>query len=148
VAYVQSPTQGGANWDHHPALAKGETLDDLTLVGADEKLNETEGMVIQKVGGKWYVLCGSGVNERGGDPAHYRIYNLKMEFVGFLRALYTGNIPHPMITPLARNGNTKWIMLTFDGTMFYNNFLGYGTHGDFYVMDGSPVVEGYEFRPR
>jgi hypothetical protein len=26
--------------------------------------------------------------------------------------------------------------------------LGYGTHGDFYVMDGRPIVRGYEFPPR
>ena len=32
--------------------------------------------------------------------------------------------------------------------MYYNNYLGYGTHGDFYVMNGLPIVEGYEFPPR
>src|SRR5215203_2626302 len=29
VAYVESPSQGGANWDHHPALAKGSARGDL-----------------------------------------------------------------------------------------------------------------------
>jgi len=32
--------------------------------------------------------------------------------------------------------------------MFYEPFLGYGTHGDFIVMNGRPRVEGYEFEPR
>ena len=29
--------------------------------------------------------------------------------------------------------------------MFYESILGYGTHGDFYVMDGTPIESGYEF---
>ena len=63
-----------------------------------------------------------------------------------------------MVTPLPRDGNTKWVMFTFDGTEFYGPDpdgaegpevgLGYGTHGDFYVMNGRPLVEGYEFPPR
>jgi hypothetical protein len=72
---------------------------------------------------------------------------------------YPTNIPHPMITPLPDlpgPGDTKWIMLTFNETFFYidpvpglvNVGLGYGTHGNFVVMDG-PTWEGhYEFRPR
>jgi hypothetical protein len=32
--------------------------------------------------------------------------------------------------------------------MYYEPILGYGTHGDFYVMDGRPIIEGYEFPPR
>jgi hypothetical protein len=53
------------------------------------------------------------------------------------------NIPHSMVTPIPDGGNTKWIMLTFDGTDFYGwdqdgkPILDYGTHGDFYVMDGN-----------
>src|SRR3712207_6614021 len=60
VAYVESPSQGGENWDHHPALARGGVradLSDLTLVGRDAPLNQTEGMVMQKVAHTWYVLC-------------------------------------------------------------------------------------------
>jgi TAT (twin-arginine translocation) pathway signal sequence len=155
VAYVESPSQGGANWDHHPALARGGVnagLSDLTLVGRDAPLNQTEGMVIQKVGHTWYVLCVSGEDERGGLPKKYRIYDLNMEFLGYLNADFTSNIPHPMINPLPVGGNTKWIMLTFDGTDFYGwtgpEPLDYGTHGKFYVMDG-PTWDGYyEFPPR
>jgi hypothetical protein len=39
-------------------------------------------------------------------------------------------------------------MVTFDGTPYHDEILGYGTHGDFYVMAGQPVVRGYEFAPR
>ena len=155
VAYVESPSQGGANWDHHPALARGGVsagLSDLTLVGRDAPLNQTEGMVMQKVAHTWYVLCVSSGGERGGLPEKYRIYNLNMVFLGYLNADFTSNIPHPMVTPLPVGGNTKWIMLTFDGTDFYGwtgpEPLDYGTHGKFYVMDG-PTWDGYyEFPPR
>jgi hypothetical protein len=160
VAYVESPSQGGANWDHHPALARGSAragLNDLTLVGRDAPLNQTEGMVMQKVGGTWYVLCVSGDGENGAGPEgrkKYRIYDLNMVHLGYLNADFTSNIPHPMITPLPVNGSTKWIMVTFDGTDFYGwnsdgtPILDYGTHGKFYVMDG-PTWDGYyEFPPR
>ena len=157
VAYVESPSQGGANWDHHPALARGGArggLSSLTLVGRDAPLNQTEGMVMQRVGGTWYVLCVSGDGERGGLPKKYRIYDLSMVFLGYLNADFTSNIPHPMVTPLPLGEDTKWIMLTFDGTDFYGwnpdgtPILDYGTHGKFYVMDG-PTWDGYhEFPPR
>ena len=58
------------------------------------------------------------------------------------RELRVSGLDHP----LPVNGNTKWIMLTFDGTAFYGwtgqEPLDYGTHGDFYVMDG-PTWERY-----
>ncbi len=153
VAFVESPTQGNP-WDHHPALAKGPSIENLTLVDAKEELKQTEGMVIQKVGGKWYVLCSSGRGEiqfEGVPPASYRIYDLDMKLVGTLNAPYETNIPHPMITPLPdlpEQGDTKWIMLTFNETFFYIDFLGYGTHGNFVVMDGPTWEDYYEFRPR
>jgi hypothetical protein len=160
VAYVESPSQGGANWDHHPALARGSArggLSNLTLVGRDAPLNQTEGMVMQKVGSTWYVLCVSGGGENGygqEGKEKYRVYDLNMRFVGYLNADFTSNIPHPMVTPLPVSGNTKWIMLTFDGTDFYGwnsdgtPILDYGTHGKFYVLDG-PTWDNYlEFPPR
>jgi hypothetical protein len=120
-------------------------------VDAKEELQQTEGMVIQKIEGDWYVLCSSGRGEirfEGIRPPAYRIYDLNMKRVGTLNAPYVTNIPHPMVTPLPVDGDTKWIMLTFEGTMFDEPFLGYGTHGDFIVMDG-PTWENYnEFPPR
>jgi hypothetical protein len=160
VAFVDSPSQGSPWW-HYPALAKGPTLErvDLELVGAESDLNQTEGVVMQKFGGVWYLLCSSGRDELGDEdagPKTYRIYlperdedpNNKpagygLKFFGKLDAPYVSNIPHPMVTPIPDGGNTKWIMLTFDGTDFYGwdqegyPILDYGTHGDFYVMDGN-----------
>lgn len=156
VAFVDSPSQGNP-WKHFPALAKGPDLEHLTLVGAEADLQQTEGMVMQKFGGEWYVLCSSGrgeVEDEDAGPATYRIYLPQsdgaggLEFFGELRAPYLTNIPHPMVTPLARNRKTKWVMFAFDGTMYYEPILGYGTHGDFYVLDGQPKVRGYEFPPR
>jgi hypothetical protein len=167
VAFVESPTQGNP-WDHHPALAKGPTIENLTLVDAKEELKQTEGMVIQKVGGEWYVLCSTGRGDftiEGVPPGSFRIYDLEMNLIGYRndtttpKLPYPTNIPHPMITPLPDlpgPGDTKWIMLTFNETFFYidpvpglvNVGLGYGTHGNFVVMDG-PTWEGYhEFPPR
>src|ERR671921_322255 len=160
VAFVESPTQG-TPWDHHPALATGPTIENLTLVDAKEELKQTEGMVIQKVGGEWYVLCSTGRGDftfEGVPPGSFRIYDLEMNLIGYGNDTttpkwpYPTNIPHPMITPLPDlpgQGDTKWIMLTFNETFFYidadpglvNVGLGYGTHGNFVVMDG-PTWEG------
>jgi hypothetical protein len=173
VAFVDSPSQGSP-WKHYPALAKGSTLERLKFVGAESDLNQTEGTILQKIGGKWYLLCSSGRDERGDlypgstspGSATYRIYLPQrdndpnnsdghgLKFFGELDAPYVSNIPHPMVTPLPVNGNTKWTMVTFDGTDFYGwdtngtPILDYGTHGDFYVMDGQPIEQGYEFPPR
>jgi hypothetical protein len=162
VAFVDSPSQGNP-WKHFPALAKGPDLEHLTLVGAESDLQQSEGMVIQKIAGKWYVLCSSGggeITDEDAGSSTYRIYEPVadrsggLKFVGKLRAPYVSNIPHPMVTPLPVGENTKWIMLTFDGTDFYGwdqngrPILDYGTHGKFYVMDG-PTWDGYhEFPPR
>jgi hypothetical protein len=43
---------------------------------------------------------------------------------------------------------TKYIMLTFNGDQYYIERLGYGTHGDFYVMQAEQKVRGWEFPPR
>jgi hypothetical protein len=127
VAFVESPTQGNP-WDHHPALTRGDSIENLTLVDAKEELRQTEGMVIQKISGKWYVLCSSGRGEipasddpESVPPASYRIYDLSMKLVGTLNAPYVTNILHPMITPLPDlpgQGDTKWTMLTFNETFF------------------------------
>jgi hypothetical protein len=153
VAFVESPTQGNP-WDHHPALARGDSIENLTLVDAKEELKQTEGMVIQKIDSEWYVLCSSGRGEiafEGVPPGSYRIYDLNMKLVGTLNAPYETNIPHPMITPLPDlpgRGDTQWIMLTFNETFFDIDFLGYGTHGNFVVMDGPTWEDYYEFPPR
>jgi hypothetical protein len=162
VAFVDSPSQGNP-WKHFPALATGPDLEHLTLVGAESDLQQSEGMVIQKIKGNWYVLCSSGggeITDEDAGSATYRIYEPKaddsggLNYVGVLNAPYVSNIPHPMVTPLPVGENTKWIMLTFDGTDFYGwdqngtPILDYGTHGKFYVMDGPTWDSYHEFPPK
>ena len=74
-----------------------------------------------------------------------------MRFLGYLNAPYpTNNIPHPMAFPIAgtQTQTTRWRMVTFEGTQYHENILGYGTHGDFLIMDAPQVERGYEFAPR
>ena len=101
VAFVESPSQNP--FVFHPALARGPStgaFGDFTLVGRDTARTMTEGMVMQKIGGTWYVLCSSSRDEGGPDAGRYRIYDLKMNFLGFLNAPYPTNIPHPMVFPV------------------------------------------------
>jgi hypothetical protein len=151
VAFVESPSQNPFTF--HPALARGPSTGEFgsfTLVGRDAQRTMTEGMVMQKIGGKWYVLCSSSRDEGPPDGGRYHIYDLNMRFVGFLNAPYPTNIPHPMVFPVAipERQSTRYLMVTFNGTQYFEDVLGYGTHGDFFVMEAAQVVSGYEFPPR
>ena len=150
VAFVESPSQNP--FVFHPALARGPSTGEFgsfALVGRDAARTMTEGMVMQKIGGTWYVLCSSSRDE-GTDGGRYRIYDLSMRFVGFLNAPYPTNIPHPMVFPVAipQKESTRYLLVTFNGTQYFEDVLGYGTHGDFFVMEAAQVVKGYEFPPR
>jgi hypothetical protein len=150
VAFVESPSQNPFTF--HPALARGPATGEfgnLALVGRDASRTMTEGMVMQRIGGRWYVLCSSSRDE-GPGGGRYRIYDLRMRLVGFLDAPYPTNIPHPMVVPVPVAGRrrTRYLLVTFNGTQYHEELLGYGTHGDFFVMEAAQVPRGYEFPPR
>jgi hypothetical protein len=73
----------------------------------------------------------------------------RLAFEGYLEAPHPTNIPHPMIVPIPiRSGGrarTKYIMITFNTDQFFERVLGYGTHGDFFVMQANQTVLGREF---
>jgi hypothetical protein len=138
--------------DFQPALARsalGADHTQLEFVGADWGKRATEGPVIQKLGSQWRVLASCGDDEPQELHDKYPMYTLEMAFDGYLNAPHPTNIPHPMVVPIPLStGNTKYIMITFNGTQYYEPLLGYGTHGDFYVMEAAQVVRGYVFRPK
>jgi hypothetical protein len=146
VGFVESPDQDPVRgFDFHPALARGEpggALDRLTRVGADLDRHQTEGAILQKIGGGWYLLASDGAERK------YRVYDLEMRFLGYLDAPYGTNIPHPQIVPVADGDRTSYLLLTFDGTPYHQATLGYGTHGDVILMRARQTVEGHEFTPR
>lgn len=146
VAFVESPFQDPVRgFDFHPALARspvGGRITRLTRVGADLGRGETEGTILQKIGGRWYLLASDG------DERQYRVYDLHVRLLGFLNAPYGTNIPHPQIVPIPDRSRTYYLMLTFNGTQFFEPVLGYGTHGDLIVMRAAQEPRGYEFPPR
>ena len=80
----------------------------------------------------------------------HRKRKARVVFDGYLDAPHPTSIPHPMVVPIPIRSRrrTKYIMITFNGTQYYIDRLGYGTHGDFYAMDAKQTVRGYEFRLR
>ena len=153
--------------DCQPALARsprGADHTQMTFVGADWEKRATEGPIIQKLGGKWRLFASAGDDEPEQFQNRYPIYFLRaanpgadpavrrLAFDGYLDAPHPTNIPHPQIVPLPirRDGRrrTKYIMITFNGDQFFERVLGYGTHGDFFVMQANQTVRGWEFRPR
>jgi hypothetical protein len=146
VGFVESRYQdpaGGFNF--HPALARsdrGGSLTGLSRVGADPSRDQTEGTILQKVGGRWYFLASDGTDRR------YRVYDLSMKHLGFLKAPYGTNIPHPQVIPILDKGQTTYLLITFDGTQYHEKVLGYGTHGDLIVMRAVQTRRGSEFERR
>ncbi|GAA3464996.1 hypothetical protein ACFFSW_23075 [Saccharothrix longispora] len=127
LAFVESEAQQPA-FVFHPALAAGprgaDYAESLTLVGADRTVDQTEGTIIQRVGGEWYLFASDG------DARNYPVYDLAMRKLGTLDAPYGTNIPHPMLVQVGR----EWWMITFDGTQYAEPVLGYGGHGDLVLM--------------
>jgi hypothetical protein len=138
--------------DFQPALASsapGADHTQLAFVGTDAGKRATEGPIIQKLGSEWRVLASCGDDEPPELQGKYPMYTLEMEFDGYRDAPHPTNIPHPMVVPIPLSaGNTKYIMITFNGTQYYEPLLGYGTHGDFIVMEAAQVMRGYTFPPR
>lgn len=141
-----------AFFDFYPALARSEPGWDLagfSLVGADAGKNQTEGAVLQRVGGRWYVLASNGDRSPAPIRQQYPVYDLSMKQVGTLPAPHPTNIPWPMVFPVpVSDDRTRWLMVTFEGTGYHPETLGYGTHGDLLVLEAEPVTRGQEFAAR
>ena len=127
VGFVESPSQ--RPFDFHPALAvapEGAAWDEeLELVGAATELHQTEGPILAQVQDTWWFLASDG------DAQHYPVFDLSMRRVGRLDAPYETNIPHPQLLPLADGG---FLLVTFDGTQYAKDLMGYGGHGDVLIM--------------
>ncbi|HEY6933082.1 MAG TPA: hypothetical protein VI452_06750 [Marmoricola sp.] len=127
VAFVESPSQ--QPFDFHPALARGPVdgawPDGLELVGADTSLHQCEGPLLHRADGTWWLLASDG------DGREYPVYDLQLRRAGRLAAPYPTNIPHPQILDLP---GAPRVLVTFDGTQFHPEVMGYGGHGDVVVM--------------
>ena len=132
-------------FDFYPVLARGERgadFTDLSLVGSDPSKNETEGVTLQRVDGQWFVLASNGDNSPEDIRDQYPVYDLTMAQVGTLDAPHPSNIPWPTVFPTpASRDRTRWMMVTFDGTAWYRDVLGYGSHGKVLVLQGKPLTQ-------
>ena len=126
VAFVESPSQ--APFDFHPALARtaeANWSDGLERVAAADDLHQCEGPILAQVGSETWLLASDG------DGRHYPVFDLEGQRVGRLDAPYPTNIPHPQLVPDPDGG---WWMITFDGTQYVEQVMGYGGHGDVVLM--------------
>ena len=138
-------------FNFYPALAvsrKGGDFTDLSLVGTDTSKVETEGPIMQKIGGDWYLLASNGNNSPPQLRGQYPIYNLEMTQIGVLDAPHPTQIPWPMLFPVPDGrSRTRYVLVTFNIDQYYPEMLGYGTHGDFIVMEAAETMRGHEFPP-
>ncbi len=126
VAFVESPSQDP--FDFHPALAStasSEWSEGLSLVAAVDSLHQCEGPIIATVGEETWLLASDG------DDRSYPVFDLTGRRVGRLDAPYPTNIPHPQLVADPAGG---WLMVTFDGTQYAEDVMGYGGHGDVVVL--------------
>ena len=137
-----------AFFNFYPALARsprGADFTELELAGADPSKVETEGPVLQRFGGRWYVMASNGDASPGAIRGRYPVYDLEMNELGRLDAPHPTNIPWPMVFPVSSRGRTTWLLVTFNGNQYYEPVLGYGTHGDTIIMRAEGTTRGAEF---
>ncbi len=121
-------------FDFHPGLCRGNTLDTLAPVAEDHSRSATEGTSLVEIDGRWWVVASDGRDNPRDRRAAYPIYDLDLTEAGALDAPYPSNIPWPTIW---REGD-GWLMLTFDGSRYGGDLLGYGTHGGVVLMQSRP----------
>jgi hypothetical protein len=127
LGFVESPSQDP--FDFHPALARTDAespWEGLTKVGAADDLHQCEGPILARVEDRLWFLASDG------DARHYPVFDLRMRRVGRLDAPYPTNIPHPQLLQLDED---RWIMISFDGTQYAEDTMGYGGHGDVVIME-------------
>jgi hypothetical protein len=126
VGFVESPSQDP--FDFHPALASTTAdswIDGLSRTAAADTLHQCEGPIIATVGASTWLLASDG------DAHNYPVFNLEGRRVGRLDAPYPTNIPHPQLLEDPAGG---WWMVTFDGTQYAEDVMGYGGHGDVVLL--------------
>ena len=126
VGFVESPSQDP--FDFHPALASTTAdswTDDLSRTAAADTLHQCEGPIIATVGASTWLLASDG------DAHNYPVFNLEGRRVGRLDAPYPTNIPHPQLLEDPAGG---WWMVTFDGTQYAEDVMGYGGHGEVVLL--------------
>lgn len=127
VSFVESASQRPFRF--HPALAAGPHgapwHDGLQLRGAASHLTQCEGPLLTRRDDQWWLLASDG------DGRHYPVFDLDLHDRGRLHAPYPTNIPHPQTIPLPDGSH---LLLTFDGTGYAEQTMGYGGHGDVLVM--------------
>jgi hypothetical protein len=128
-------------FDFFPSLSRSPLHADFTqlrLVGADTSKIATEGTVMQKVGERWYVLASNGDDSPARIRNQYPVYDLQMNQLDILDAPHPTNIPWPMLFPVKTSHHrARWVLVTFNGTQFHEDLLGFGTHGDVIAMEAA-----------
>ena len=122
-------------FEFHPVLASGPSLDELRLTAATARRRATEGTTFARLDGELRVLASDGRDNPRRLRGRYPVLDLGLREVGTLDAPYPTNIPWPTLVEL---GSDR-LLVTFDGTPYGGDLLGYGTHGDLVVMRAQPA---------
>jgi hypothetical protein len=117
-------------FDFHPALAEGESLDDLRLAGAATDRRATEGTTLLRTADRWVVVASDGRDGRRGQRERFPVFDTALREIGALDAPYPTNLPWPT---LVREGD-GWLMVAFNGRPEGGRLVGYGSHGDVVLM--------------
>ncbi len=122
-------------FEFHPALAEGDSLDDLRLTAAATDRTATEGTTLLRLDDRWVVVASDGRDGRRGQRERFPVFDTSLRQIGALDAPYPTNLPWPT---LARDGD-GWLMVSFNGRPEGGRLLGYGSHGDVVLMRARAV---------
>ncbi|GAA4947611.1 hypothetical protein GCM10023224_34140 [Streptomonospora halophila] len=118
--------------EFHPVLAAAEPGAELgepmDVQARDRSARRTEGCVLRRAGARWWALATDDAERR------YKVYDLDLRQLGALDAPYVSGGPHPQVFPVSEEPGADWVVVTFDGSQYAPDVLGYGTEGELVVM--------------
>jgi hypothetical protein len=127
-------------FDFHPALAEGESLQDLRLVAAAADRRATEGTTLLRVDGRWVVLASDGRDGHRGQRERFPVFDTSLREIGALDAPYPTNLPWPTLARIGEGEGDGWLMVAFNGRPEGGRLVGYGSHGDVVLMRARDAV--------
>lgn len=122
-------SQTGFGW---VSIYESDDLLNWTQVSTNTTYTDIEGMVMSKVGGKFYIFTKSN-----------RVYSYpNLSYIGVLSAPQPGTTTWQAVVPIFTKGKTKFLSIEFDLQRFLNKDY---SHGSLYISEGDLTEDGYEY---
>lgn len=127
-------------------ITVSETADDSFTGGWSQLFNRQAAGIIE--GGKITKIDGEYVTAYGDTNASSNLFSADYPDLSANRSDFDldvdtgGAPPHPAIAPIYRYGETRYLMISFDGMQSFGNT---GSRGALWIYEADQTATGYEF---